>query len=197
MSISATTDVAIEPARGPAVEHPVSSPAAAPAIARHPLLGVAIVTLVALAVATFGLTVHALVVAFAATTLAVLAAIDIEHRVLPNRIVLPAAVIVALAQVAVFPDDALAWLLAGPAAAAFLALPLIVRRDAVGLGDVKLALLLGACVGWRVFGAIVIGCIAMLPVALLMLGRDGSIRNAKVPFGPFLALGTLLIMYTS
>jgi len=144
----------------------------------------------------FGLHPRAFIVAFVASVLVVLAAIDIEHRVLPNRIVLPAAGVVLAAQLAFFPEHATEWILAPLAAAAFLAAPMLVRRDAMGMGDVKLALLLGAAVGWKVFVAITLGCLAILPFALVLAGRK-SLRGATVPFGPFLAFGTLLIMYTS
>jgi leader peptidase (prepilin peptidase)/N-methyltransferase len=168
-----------------------------PPTPRHPLLGATIAALTVLSFAVFGFEPEAVIAAFAAGALAVLAAIDIEHRVLPNRILYPSLAVVLVAQVAVAPDRAVEWLLAGLAAAAFLGLPLLVRRDAMGMGDIKLALLLGAVVGWKVFGAIVIGCIAMLPFALAMLLRDGSIRGATLPFGPFLAFGTLLLLFTS
>jgi leader peptidase (prepilin peptidase)/N-methyltransferase len=158
---------------------------------------VLVVVAVGMSVALFGLSGQALVTAVAAGTLVVLAAIDIEHRILPNRIVLPATVVVLVLQIALFPEDAVEWLLAGPAAAAFLALPLIVRRGEVGGGDIKLALLMGAAVGWQVFAAILIGCLAIVPVALWMLFREGSIRGATLPFGPFLAFGTLAILFTS
>jgi leader peptidase (prepilin peptidase)/N-methyltransferase len=168
-----------------------------PPIPRSPLvLGLAAL-LVVLAFANFGFGRQGLVAAFAAATLVVLAAIDIEHRLLPNRIVLPATVVLLLAQIAFFPDRAVEWLLAGVAAAAFLGLPLLVRRDAMGLGDVKLALLLGTIVGWKVFLAIVFGCVAMLPFAVLLLAREGSIKGATLPFGPFLAFGTILILFSS
>jgi leader peptidase (prepilin peptidase)/N-methyltransferase len=174
-----------------------ATPAAQIPIPRHPLLGVAVVALTVLSFALFGLEPKAFITAFIACVLAVLAAIDIQHRLLPNRILLPATAVVLVAQVAFYPEHAVAWLLAGPAAAAFLALPLLVRRDAMGMGDIKLALLLGAAVGWGVFGAIVIGCVAMVPVAVLMLGRDGSIRGATLPFGPFLAFGTIVVKFAS
>ena len=145
----------------------------------------------------FGVTERGIVAAVVAAVLIVLAAIDVEHRILPNRILAPAIVLVLALQLAFFPDRALDWLLAGPAAALFLAAPLIFRRDAMGMGDIKLAVLLGAAVGWDVFGAIVIGCLAMVPVALWMLKRDGTIRNATLPFGPFLAFGTLVVLFTS
>jgi leader peptidase (prepilin peptidase)/N-methyltransferase len=158
---------------------------------------VLVVAACAMSVGLFGISGHALVTAVAASTLIVLAAIDIEHRVLPNRIVLPATVLVLVLQLAFFPDDAVEWLLAGPAAAAFLALPLIIRRSGIGGGDIKLALLMGAAVGWQVFAAILIGCLAIVPVALWMLFRGDSIRGATLPFGPFLAFGTLAILFTS
>lgn len=166
-------------------------------IPRHPLVPVFCVGLPLLAVGVFGFDRQALIAAIASVVLAVLAAIDIEHRVLPNRIVLPATVLLLALQLLFFPGEALQWLLAGLAAAAFLALPLIFRRDAMGMGDIKLAVLLGTIVGWDVFGAIVVGCFAIVPIALWMRVRQGSIKGATLPFGPFLALGTLLILFTS
>ena len=166
-------------------------------IPRHPLVPVFCVGLPILAVGVFGLERQTLIAVIASVVLTVLAAIDIEHRVLPNRIVVPATVVVLALQLLFFPGDALEWLLAGLAAAAFLAAPLIFRRDAMGLGDIKLAVLLGTIVGWDVFGAIVIGCFAIVPVALWMRVQQGSIKGAYLPFGPFLAFGTLVILFTS
>ena len=166
-------------------------------IPRHPLVPVFCIGLPLLAVGAFGLERQALIAAIASVVLTVLAAIDIEHRILPNRIVLPATVVLLALQLVFFPGDALEWLLAGPAAAAFLAAPLIVRRDAMGMGDIKLAVLLGTIVGWHVFGAIVVGCFAIVPIALWMRFRQGSIKGATLPFGPFLAFGTLVILFTS
>jgi prepilin signal peptidase PulO-like enzyme (type II secretory pathway) len=151
----------------------------------------------AMSVGLFGLSGQALVTAITASVIVVLAAIDIEHRILPNRILVPAIVVVLALQLAFFPGDAAEWVGAGAAAAAFLALPLLVRRGGMGMGDIKLAALLGVAVGWDVFSAILIGCLAMVPVALWMLRRDGSIRNATLPFGPFLAIGTLVILFTA
>jgi leader peptidase (prepilin peptidase)/N-methyltransferase len=170
---------------------------AIPSIPRPPLVAGTATFLAILCFGVFGLEPRAFIAAFVAAVLVVLAAIDIEHRLLPNRILVPATAIVLVAQVGFYPEHAVEWLLAGLAAAAFLALPLIVRRDAMGMGDIKLALLLGSAVGWGVFGAIVIGCLAMVPVALIMLGRQGSIRGATLPFGPFLALGTIAVMFVS
>ncbi len=166
-------------------------------IPRHPLVPVFCIGLPLLAGGTFGLEPQALIAAIASVVLTVLAAIDMQHRILPNRIVLPATAILLALQLIFFPGDALEWLLAGPAAAAFLAAPLIFRRDAMGMGDIKLAVLLGTIAGWQVFGAIVVGCFAIVPIALWMRVRQGSIKGATLPFGPFLAFGTLVILFTS
>ena len=193
MSVIDSGDVATPTPAPDAME--LSTPM--PPIPRHPLLGAAVGVLVVLAFVTFGFEPKAFIAAFAASTLAVLAAIDIEHRLLPNRILFPALAVVLVAQVAFYPEQAAEWLLAGLAAATFLALPLIIRRDAMGMGDVKLALLLGALVGWDVFLAIVLGCFALFPFAVAMLVRDKSIKGATLPFGPFLAFGTLVVLYSS
>jgi leader peptidase (prepilin peptidase)/N-methyltransferase len=166
-------------------------------IPRHPLVPVFCIGLPILAIGVFGFERQTVIAAIASVVLTILAAIDIEHRVLPNRIVVPATLVILALQLLLFPGDAVQWLLAGLAAAAFLAAPLIFRRDAMGLGDIKLAVLLGTIVGWDVFGAIVIGCFAIVPFALWMRVRQGSIKGATLPFGPFLAFGTLVILFTS
>ena len=200
MSTPSLADVTASPVDvGVPVEEPevAAAPVASPGVPRHPVVLVLLIGLPVLAFAAFGFGAQAVVTAVAAAVLVALAAIDIEHRVLPNRILVPATIVLLVAQIAFFPDRALEWLLAGFAAAAFLALPLIVRRDAMGMGDIKLALLLGVVVGWDVFGAIVLGCLAMLPFAVVMLVRKGSIRGATLPFGPFLAFGAVVLLFTS
>jgi leader peptidase (prepilin peptidase)/N-methyltransferase len=202
MSTGSLADVGVSAAEATPSTEDEAPPAAAPQVPRypvlrHPVVKVALVGLPVLAFAALRFGGQGLVAAFTSAVLVALAAIDIEQRILPNRILLPALAVILVLQLAFFPDRALEWLLAGPAAAAFLALPLLVRRDAMGLGDIKLAVLLGVATGWAVFGAIVLGCLAMVPAALWLLRRDGSIRNATLPFGPFLALGTLVILYTA
>jgi leader peptidase (prepilin peptidase)/N-methyltransferase len=161
--------------------------------------GVAVLVIAscALSFGLFGFSGQGVVTAVTSSVLIVLAAIDFEHRILPNRIVLPATGVVLALQIGFFPDRALEWIGAGLAGAAFLAAPLIVRRDGIGMGDIKLGLLIGVALGWQVFSAILIGCLAMVPVALWVSRRKGSIRGAKLPFGPFLAFGTLAILFTS
>lgn len=155
-----------------------------------------VVAVVALALATFPLD-RAIVGAFAASVLVVLSAIDIERGIIPNRIVLPAAAIVLVAQIALFPGRALEWGLAAILAALVLMIPQLLNRAWMGMGDVKLMLLLGAALGWGVGGAVLVGLLCTFPVALLVLVRDGiGARKSTIPFGPFLSLGALIVLFS-
>jgi leader peptidase (prepilin peptidase)/N-methyltransferase len=169
---------------------------AADAQLRSPTALVPVVTaLVVLAFASFPFD-RAVVVSFLAGVLVVLSAIDIQRGIIPNRIVLPATGVVLLAQIALFPDRALDWTLAAILAAVVLVLPHLFKRSWMGMGDVKLALLLGAGLGWGVFGAVLVAFLCVFPVALLVLIRGGmAARNTTIPFGPFLSLGALIVLF--
>jgi leader peptidase (prepilin peptidase) / N-methyltransferase len=139
---------------------------------------------------------QAVVAAVTAATLVVVSAIDIERGIIPNRIVLPAAAVVLVAQIALFPDRAWEWVLAAVLAAVFFIVPHLLSRSWMGMGDVKLALLLGAALGWDVAGAVVLAFLCVFPVAVLTLVRGGvAARKATLPFGPFLSLGALIVLF--
>ena len=73
--------------------------------------------------------------------------------------------------------------------------PNLFNRAAMGMGDVKLALFLGAALGWGVVGAIVIAFLSVFPIALGTLIRGGrAAGKSTLPFGPFLAFGGLVIL---
>ena len=95
----------------------------------------------------FGFSGRAVVGAFFACVLVLLSAIDLDRRLIPNVIVLPALAICLAAQIALYPDHALEWVLASFLAALALFLPLLVVPTGMGMGDVKLAALLGAVLG--------------------------------------------------
>lgn len=142
----------------------------------------------------YGLGLHAVVAALCAGVLVALAAIDIRCHVLPNRIVLPAAALVLAAEVAISPSAAPRHLLYGVAAALFMALPLAFNPNGMGLGDVKLTLLLGFWLGANVLPALVLAFLAVLPVSLYLLVRHGrAVRGRAIAFGPFLAFGALAV----
>lgn len=153
------------------------------------------VAVIALAFATLPLD-RAVVAAITASVLVVLSAIDIERRIIPNRIVLPAAGVVLVLQLALFPGQALEWTLAPVLAALVFILPQLFGRAWMGMGDVKLVLLIGAALGWGVVGAALLGFLLTSPVSLLVLVRGGfGARKTMIPFGPFLALGALIVLF--
>jgi leader peptidase (prepilin peptidase) / N-methyltransferase len=150
------------------------------------------------ALAHFGVEPRGVVAAFFVSILAVLSRIDFERHILPNRIVLPAAAAVLVTQIAFFPDRALEWTIASLGAALFLFLPLLVYPSGMGMGDVKLALLLGAALGQAVVTALVLGFLFVVPVALFLLVRGGAAaRKTAIPFGPFLAAGSVVALFLS
>jgi prepilin signal peptidase PulO-like enzyme (type II secretory pathway) len=151
---------------------------------------------VVLSFARFGTVPRAFTAAFFAGVLVLLTSIDLERGVLPNVIVLPSAALVLAAQVLFFPEQALEWVIAAVAAGTFLLMPELIRPGAMGMGDVKLGLLLGAGLGYEVLAAIFLGSLVVLPVAIVLLVLPGrSVRGTTIPFGPCLALGALVLLY--
>jgi leader peptidase (prepilin peptidase) / N-methyltransferase len=150
------------------------------------------------AVLRFGWTAHAVVATCFAVVVLALAAIDVRHRIIPNRIVIPATGAILLAQIALSPDRALEWTAAALGAALFLLVPLLVYPSGLGMGDVKLALLLGVGLGWAVVPAFVVGLLAAFVAAVVILARGGlAARKTALPFAPFLALGALVALFIS
>ena len=152
----------------------------------------------ALAVASFirfGLSGRAIVDAIFASTLVLLTAIDLERRLIPNLIVLPATALILALQIALFPDRTLEWLLASLGAALFFLIPALIFPAGLGMGDVKLAALLGAALGKSVVAAIFVGVLSAALVSLAILAREGlGARKKAIPYGPFLALGGVVVM---
>jgi prepilin signal peptidase PulO-like enzyme (type II secretory pathway) len=151
--------------------------------------------LAALCLVRYDAEAHGFISAFTVAVLVVLAATDLQERLIPNRIVLPAAALVLVAQLAFYSDRAAEWILSALGAALFLFIPAVIKRGAIGMGDVKLALLLGASLGFAVLPALTLGFLSLVPVALYMLIREGAAARKKyLPLGPFLAFGTLVVL---
>lgn len=161
---------------------------------RYPAVELATALLVAACFLAFGVSGRAFVAAFACTALVALSAIDLEHRLLPNRIVLPAAAVVLVAQTAVDPSPE--WALGALGGAAFLFLAALAYPAGMGMGDVKLMLLVGALTGRYVPVALMAGMLAALVPSVVLLARHGAAaRRMGIPFGPFLALGALVALF--
>jgi prepilin signal peptidase PulO-like enzyme (type II secretory pathway) len=163
---------------------------------RYPVIELTSGILAAASIAAFGPTWRGLAAALLALALVPVVVIDLEHRLIPDVIVLPTAALGLAA--AALADPARWWVpaVAAGAAAGFLLLLWLVYPSGMGLGDVKLALLLGAVLGASVIPALALafGAGAILGLALLVrLGRRA--RKIAVPFGPFLAAGALVALF--
>jgi leader peptidase (prepilin peptidase) / N-methyltransferase len=125
--------------------------------------------------------------------LVAIAAIDLEHRIIPNRIVLPLAVY-GLAIAAVLRPDALPELaIAGAGAFLFLFVAALAYPAGMGMGDVKLAGAMGIYLGLSVVPALFAAFLTGTVVGVVIMAREGAgARKKGVPFGPFLALGGLV-----
>jgi len=144
----------------------------------------------------FGLSGEGLVAAVFSAVLVLLAAIDLEQRIVPNRIVLPALGVVLVGSLIVFPDKRFEFIVATLGAGLLLLLPLLAYPAGMGMGDVKLAMLLGAGLGVSVITAFVVAFLTAFIFAVAILARGGvAARKTGIPFAPFLALGGLVALF--
>lgn len=160
----------------------------------YPAVELLTAVLVAGCVLRFGLTARAAIGAGICAVLVVVSATDLEHRLVPNRVVVPAAAVVLGANLAVSPG--LEWPLAAAGAAGFLLAAALASPGGLGMGDVKLALFLGAALGRTVGVAVMIGLIAALvPAAVLLVRHGRTARKMALPLAPFLAFGGVVALF--
>ena len=160
----------------------------------YPGVELATAGLVAGCILAFGVGFEALVAALFCAVLVVISATDLEHRIIPNRVVLPATVVVLIAQTVLHPSPE--WAIAALGASGFLLAAALAYPAGMGMGDVKLALLMGAMLGRVVPVALMLGMILALVPSIVLLARHGAAaRKMGIPFGPFLALGSVIALF--
>jgi leader peptidase (prepilin peptidase)/N-methyltransferase len=120
-----------------------------------------------------------------------MALIDADHRIIPNLLTGPAALCALALGLALDPSGEPERLIAGVAAAGFFLLAVLARPGGMGMGDVKLAGVLGLFLGASVAVALAVALVAGTLVGAVIIARKGAAvgRKTAVPFGPFLALG--------
>ena len=170
---------------------------------RPPVLEVGTALLFALVTLRFGLSWQLPAFLFLAAVAVLLAVIDVQHRLLPDRVVLPSIGIgVVLLALAALLDHSWPALLRAVLGAAVLFLVFLVLAlispSGLGMGDVKLAALLGLYLGWLGWAAVAGGAVAAFVVQavlalVLLLSRRVGLRG-ELPFGPALLLGTALVI---
>jgi len=111
--------------------------------------------------------------------------IDLDHRIIPNRLTAPAAILALVLGTALDP---------GGRAGAVLLLPSLLHPSGMGMGDAKLVGVLGLYLGRGVAPAFVVAFAVGTAIGLAIMLRKGLAagRKTAVPFGPFLALGGLV-----
>jgi len=160
----------------------------------YPAVEAVTALLVVTSVAVFGLTPEGLLAGSFCAVLVTLSAIDMRHRIVPNRIVVPAAIVAVGVHTAI--DPSLAWLGWSLVAAGALFLVVLAHPEGLGMGDVKLALLLGGVLGSAVTVALVIGVFAALVPSAVLVSRHGaSARKMGMPLVPFLSLGAVIALF--
>ena len=145
-------------------------------------------------VLAFGFTLKTAAAAIACGALVVATATDLERRIIPNRVVVPSAIAVLVLMTAYDPSPE--WAIGAVGLAGFLFLALLAYPGGMGMGDVKLAFMIGALLGRTSPVALMIALFAALVPSLVMIARHGRrARKMAIPFGPFLAFGAVVALF--
>jgi leader peptidase (prepilin peptidase)/N-methyltransferase len=122
------------------------------------------------------------------------ALIDLEHRIIPDKLTLPAAIAALAIGLALHSSGVAEQLISAAAAGGFLLVFVLAYPRGMGMGDVKLAAVLGLFLGRSVAVAILAAVLLGTVVGALVMARVGVQQGRKtaVPFGPFLAVGGVI-----
>jgi len=165
--------------------------------ARYPVVELVTAALYVAVVATQDDAVRIVLGLLLVTALVPITLIDLELRLIPNLITGPAALAAVVAIAALDSDFLPEALIAAAAAGGFFFLAAVMYPRGMGMGDVKLAGMLGLYLGRAVAPAIFIALIAGVAVGAAVIARKGAKEGRKtaVPFGPFLALGGMIAFF--
>jgi leader peptidase (prepilin peptidase)/N-methyltransferase len=123
--------------------------------------------------------------------------IDLEHRIIPNRLTAAAAVLALVLGTVLDPAGEPERLIAGAGAGGFLLLAALAYPGGMGMGDVKLVAVMGLLLGAPVAVAVAIALVSGVLVGAFVMARKGARagRKTAIPFGPFLALGGIVALF--
>jgi leader peptidase (prepilin peptidase)/N-methyltransferase len=145
-------------------------------------------------VLAFGFTLRAAAAGIACAAFVVVTATDLERRIVPNRVVLPATVgVLTLDTVSQLSPQ---WAVGAIGAAGFLLGAALAYPGGMGMGDVKLALLIGALLGSTTPVALLLGLFLAVVPSIVLLARHGMrARRQAIPFAPFLTAGAVIALF--
>ena len=142
----------------------------------------------------FGYTLEALAAAVFCWVLVVITRTDFETRLIPDKVILPAAIVVLALRT--IDDPSLEWILSALGAGLVLFVIVLIYPRGLGMGDVKLSAFLGAALSVNVIVAMFVGFfVAFLPAAVLFVRHGREARKESIPLGPFLALGGVIALF--
>ena len=168
-----------------------------PISARYPLVEAGTGALCALVVLAKGPDEDALLGLALVLLLVPVALIDLDHQIIPNRLMLIGAALAPTLVLLTAPDVLVEHVVAACAAGGFFLVAVLAYPRGMGMGDVKLAFVLGLFLGRDVGPALFLALIAGTLVGAAVIARKGVAdgRRTKVPFGPFLALGAVVALF--
>ena len=121
--------------------------------------------------------------------------IDLNHRIIPDRINYPGALLVFAAASFAQPDRLAEFAIGGIGCFLFLGIAWVVSPAGMGLGDVKMALMIGLGTGRYAFVALFAGFCASTALSAVLVARGGrKALKTTFPFGPFLAVGAMVAL---
>ena len=169
----------------------------APISARYPLVEAVTGFLCAAVVLAKGPDEDALLGLVLVLLLVPITLIDLDHRIIPNRLTLIGAVAAPAILALTEPDALPEHLIAAAAAGGFFLVALLAYPRGMGMGDVKLAAMLGLFLGSAVVPAIFVALVSGTLVGAAVIARKGAREGRKtaVPFGPFLAFGAVVALF--
>jgi leader peptidase (prepilin peptidase) / N-methyltransferase len=142
----------------------------------------------------YGFSLEAVTAAVFCWVLVIVTRADFETRLIPDKVILPGAVLVLALRT--IDDPSLEWILCALGAGLVLLLIVLVYPSGLGMGDVKLAAFLGAGLGISVIPALFAGFfVAFVPAFALLLRHGRDARKKAIPLGPFLALGGVVALF--
>jgi leader peptidase (prepilin peptidase) / N-methyltransferase len=162
-----------------------------------PRVELATAALLALVVITHGADRDAWLALVLAALLVPITLIDLDHRVIPNKLTGPGSVAALAILALTAPGDLSEHVIAAVCAGGFLLVAALAYPSGMGMGDVKLAAMMGLFLGRAVVPAMVVALFAGSLAGLIVMRRKGFAEGRKtgIPFGPFLALGALVGLY--
>lgn len=165
-----------------------------PRSSRLPLVALGLALLGGACGLVFGFTLEAVAATLFCWVLVVITRTDFEHRLIPDKVVLPSAV--AVLALRTIDDPSAEWILSSLGAGLVLFVIVLVYPRGLGMGDVKLSAFLGAGLGLSVVVAMFVGFfLAFVPALVLFVRHGREARKAAIPLGPFLALGGVVALF--